>query len=215
MRRARSDESWLLVASVGALALFGFLMLGEAVRAHQTLRFDTAVQAWVRAHQVPVLGTIFAWITTLGGIMGMRVLAVAGGAYLWLKGRRSAAVGALVPPVVASMLFTVTKRIYGRPRPLGQSGTAGSDYSFPSGHATVSAAVCCALAYLLWRERLIGRHTALALGAIPPLLVGASRSYLDVHWATDVFGGWCAGLFIAGLCTALYERYGRARVVTS
>lgn len=58
-----------------------------------------------------------------------------------------------------------------------------------------------------WRAR----RTALALAIGGPLLVGVSRIYLNVHWATDVLGGWSAGLLIAVLSAALYERYRRRR----
>ena len=64
---------------------------------------------------------------------------------------------------------------------------------------------------MLWRERLIGGRTALALAIGGPLLVGISRIYLNVHWATDVLGGWSAGLLIAVLSAALYDRYRRRR----
>jgi undecaprenyl-diphosphatase len=36
-------------------------------------------------------------------------------------------------------------------------------------------------------------------------LVGLTRLYLDVHWTTDVVGGWAVGLFVAAMCAALYE----------
>jgi len=43
------------------------------------------------------------------------------------------------------------------------------------------------------------------LGVIPPVLIGGSRVFLDVHWATDVLGGWVAGLGIAALAGLLYQ----------
>ena len=86
-----------------------------------------------------------------------------------------------------------------------------SSYSFPSGHATVSAAVCCTLAYVLWREGFVGRWTALAFAVVVPILVGVSRLYLNVHWATDVLGGWIVGLMIAALSAALYDHHRRRR----
>jgi membrane-associated phospholipid phosphatase len=143
----------------------------------------------------------------------MRVVAVAGAAYLWYRGRRRVAAGLLVAPVVADILFHVIKSLYARPRPVGLDGLVDSSYSFPSGHSTVSAAVCGTLGYVLWREGLIGGRVALTLTALVPLLVGVSRLYLNVHWATDVLGGWIAGLFIAALAAMLYDRHGRRRAV--
>jgi undecaprenyl-diphosphatase len=209
--RQRFVREWILVVLIGAVALVAFAKVGADVVTHRTTSFDAAVQRWFLAHQNPQLETLFLWITSIGGIMGMRVLAVVGAAYLWFRGHRRVAAGVLVVPVVAVMLFNVGKRIYARPRPLGLGGHVDDSYAFPSGHATVAAAVCCTLAYVLWREGLVHRWAALALAVIVPLLVGVSRLDLNVHWATDVLGGWSVGVLIAVLSGALYDHHRRRR----
>jgi undecaprenyl-diphosphatase len=62
------------------------------------------------------------------------------------------------------------------------------------------------LCYVLARERIISWPAAIAIGGIVPLVVGLTRLYLDVHWTTDVVGGWTVGLFVAAMSAALYER---------
>ena len=37
------------------------------------------------------------------------------------------------------------------------------------------------------------------------MIVGLTRLSLDVHWTTDVIGGWTVGLFVAAMSAALYE----------
>jgi membrane-associated phospholipid phosphatase len=207
----RFARDWAVVVALGTVALVGFAKIGEDVFAHESTSFDGTVQAWMLAHQHPLADRLFFGITTLGGIAGMCVLALAAAAFLWYQHRRRVAAGVLVAPVGAVALFSVIKRIYARPRPLGLGGRVDSSYSFPSGHATASAAVCCTLAYVLWREGSIRGRTALALAIVLPLLIGGSRLYLNVHWATDVLGGWCAGLLVAVLSSALYDRYRRRR----
>lgn len=78
-------------------------------------------------------------------------------------------------------------------------------------HESTRFDVCCTLAYVSWREGFIRGRAALGLATIVPLLVGFSRLYLNVPWATDVPGGWCAGLLIAVLSATLYNRYRRRR----
>jgi len=104
------------------------------------------------------------------------------------------------------VLSTGVKLLYGRARPAGAALLNERTFSFPSGHATMSAAVMVSLCYVLAREKIISWPSAIILGGTVPLVVGLSRLYLDVHWTTDVVGGWTVGLFVAALSAALYER---------
>jgi undecaprenyl-diphosphatase len=211
---ARFIRNWAIVVALGTLALLGFAKVGEDVFAHESTSFDGAVQGWMLAHQYPLLDKLFVAITIVGGITGMCVLALAGAAYLWYRGHRRVGSGVLLAPVVAITLFNVVKRLYARPRPVGLGGRVDSSYSFPSGHSTSAAAVCCTLAYVMWREGYIGGRTALAFAIVAPLLIGLSRLYLNVHWATDVLGGWSVGLFVAVLSASLYNHHRRRRSTT-
>lgn len=169
--------------------------------------FDTAVRSWVVAHQVPALVTFFMWVSRVGATRTMYSVAIAGAAYLWHRRQRQGAVGVSLATVAAIVLFEGVKRLVGRQRPPGLGYVfEGNTYSFPSAHSTASAAVCGGLAYVYWREGIIGRPMALALAVGIPVLVGISRVYLDVHWATDVLGGWFGGCLVAALCLSCYDR---------
>ena len=209
----RFSWAWTIVVLVGAASLLAFAKVGADVFTHKSTTFDSAVQAWSLAHQSSGFHAVFLWITRIGGVMGMRVLALAGALYLWFHGHRRVAAGVLLVPIVTVRLFEFMKDIYARPRPGGLAGHVENSFAFPSGHATMSAAVCCTLAYVFLREGFIGRWTALAFAVLAPLLVGLSRVYLNVHWATDVLGGWSVGLFIAALSAALYNHHRRRRTV--
>lgn len=118
-------------------------------------------------------------------------------------------------PLAAVAVISALKVAFGRTRPPGAFEDPrlqhALHYSFPSGHATASTAVAVVLAYVLVREGVVGRW-ALAAAVLFGVLVGLSRVYLDVHWATDVVGGWAVGLALASGGVALYERLRRVPV---
>ncbi len=208
-------KEWIGLIALATIALLGVAKVGEDVFAHESTSFDGAVQAWMLAHQHPIADQFFLALTTIGGVAGNCVVALVAAAYLWYHDRRRVGAAVLVAAFISVALFNIVKHIYARPRPLGLGGRVASSYSFPSGHATASAAVCCTLAYVLWREGFLGRRTALAFAVLAPLLSGISRLYLNVHWTTDVLGGWSAGLLVAVLSVALYERYHRRSTMDS
>ncbi len=80
-----------------------------------------------------------------------------------------------------------------RPRPDVLRLVDVSGFSFPSGHSMAAMAVFGLLAWCVWRyERNPRRRIALmCLFALVIVMVGISRIYLGVHYASDVLGGFC------------------------
>ena len=199
----------LAAAVVATSALLLFAKIGEDVFEHESGSFDAAVRSWMLARQTPALFRVFTWITNAGSSASIVAMTLAVCLWLWRFKGRHAASGAIVAPLVAVALYNGVKMFFGRIRPVGALHFRLHSYAFPSGHATVSMTAAVTVAYVMWRERFVGARTALVIACGVPLLVGFSRTYLDVHWATDVLGGWCVGLFVAAVAIAVYERLRR------
>lgn len=207
----RRHIAWhVLAAALVAIAALGlFAMVGEDVFEHESGTFDGTIRVWMLAHRTPQLFRIFTWVTNAGGTLPVLALTTLVCLWLWRVHGRHAASGAVAAPVTAVALFFGIKLFFARERPVGALHFGIRSYAFPSGHATVSMAAAVAVAYVLWREKLLRATPSLTLAVLVPLLVGVSRTYLDVHWATDVLGGWSVGLFVAGFGAVIYERLRR------
>jgi undecaprenyl-diphosphatase len=197
---------WTLIVVVTAIAIFLFADLGEDVAHKSTGPLDNSVRAWFLAHQNTILYKISYAFTWIGSPEVMILIAIVAGAWFYRSwGRRKAGV-VIAAPAAGGVLSTGVKLVYGRTRPAGAALLNERTFSFPSGHATMAAAVMVTLCYVLAREKILSWPAAILIGGLVPLVVGLTRLYLDVHWTTDVLGGWTAGLFIAALSAALYER---------
>jgi undecaprenyl-diphosphatase len=197
---------WTLIAIVSAIALAIFADVGEDVAHKSTGAFDNAVRAWFLARQNPTLYRIASALSSIGAPTVMVIVAIAAGIWFYLSRGRSKAGVMVAAPAAGGLLSGGMKLLYGRARPAGAALFNERTFSFPSGHAATSAAVMVTLCYVLARERIISWPVAILIGGLVPLIVGLTRLYLDVHWATDVIGGWTVGLFVAAMSAALYER---------
>ncbi|MDQ6871416.1 MAG: phosphatase PAP2 family protein [Gemmatimonadota bacterium] len=206
-RRPRGLESHtVLLIGVSTAAIAACAKVGEDVFNQEAGPFDEPIRNWVLTHQSPAVRDAFLVITRVAApsviIPGTAALA----AWLWWKRGLSIAGAVVMSPAVALAIFSGVKRIYQRKRPDGGARLHELTYAFPSGHAAAAAAVFGTASYVLWREDMLPRGAAEAFAGTGTLLVGASRVYLDVHWTTDVLGGWAVGSLVAALSAVVYER---------
>jgi len=137
-------------------------------------------------------------ITELGAAPLLALLAVAATAALWWRGQR--VIVAVAPAIAlgfAATIASVAKQMVGRARPpLSLRLVSETEPSFPSGHATDSAAFYIALALVVavfvWR-RPLARVAVTVAGVLTTTAIGLSRLELGVHWPTDVLAGWALG----------------------
>jgi membrane-associated phospholipid phosphatase len=180
---------------LGILGVVGFLVLSREVFDQDAASFDAAAFRWVRQ----LLGPRQQWVEVITFFASRNFITAAGCLLIsWFLRRRRHRWYSLLVPVVALGSITlnlVLKQFYHRPRPLLPLISA-SGLSFPSGHAMISASFYGLLIYLVqthvqrpWQRWLL--TTALA-GLI--LLIGLTRIYLRVHYATDVLAGFTAGV---------------------
>ncbi len=146
----------------------------------------------------------------VGGVWGTTTLRVAIGGWAFLR-RRWWVLGAWIGSiVVAEGANSILKALYGRTRPPDPLEVTRSS-SFPSGH-TIAAAVTVVMVVVLFAPRDDGRRRwwAAAIGLI--LAMALSRTYLRVHWLSDVVAGALIGSASGLLVAEVDEAVRRRRV---
>jgi len=168
----------------------------------------------VATMRTPELDQLFYAVTWLGSLRVVAALAVAG-LLLALLARRPRE--ALLLPLVAALSWLSAeeglKYVLARPRPpLADARVLETSFSFPSTHATVSAAFYGTAAYFLIRglRRDSAKIMIGILAALLVLMVGVSRAYLGVHFPSDVLAGWMLGFLWLAL-TVIADHLWQAR----
>ena len=115
--------------------------------------------------------------------------------------------------IISPLTVSLIKNLTDRPRPpLDLRLVEEHTFSFPSGHATSTAAFCLALALTAYPALSRGgRWLAFFLLGLLALAVAASRLYVGVHWGTDVIAGLALGSALAALVHLLVWRFYPAR----
>ena len=198
----------------GAALAFGmFVRITREFSEGDVGAVDSAILLAVAKRRTPWLTIAAVDMTALGSI----TLAVLFSAFtlivlLALRDRRGV-LQLLAGSAGAGLLTLVTKNIIERIRPEeAQQLIVVSGFSYPSGHSVSTSALYLTIAIIAGRHiEHSGARAAIFLAVSAVLImVGASRVYLGVHYATDVVSGISLGaawaLVLAGFFTLFGHR---------
>lgn len=176
------------IAVIGAIAL---LNLGLRMASSDAVsNIDLSVASLMRETRNAPADEIMTVITMMGDTLVMLALALAMLVWLvWHKAYRAAWAAGIV--IAAAKVFELLlKAGLQRARPT-ELNYAGADvFSFPSGHATMSAVIFGILAVLVSHSMgRWGRALIYAICAIVVVMIAYSRVYLGAHWFSDVLAG--------------------------
>jgi undecaprenyl-diphosphatase len=208
--RASRLSLWLGGA---ALALVVFVRITRELIEGDAGRIDSAILHAVAKDRSPWLTAAAVDVTALGSITLVVLFSAFALLVLILLRDRMGALQLLAASVGAAVLTIVTKDAIERARPTEvQHLIAVSGFSYPSGHSVSTAALYLTLAIIAcgYVQHSGARSAIFIAVCAVPIIVGASRVYLGVHYATDVVSGLSLGaawaLILAGLFTFLARR---------
>ena len=208
---------WKLLATLGmsAAALWLFVSIADEVVEGETQGWDRRILLALRDAGDPASPWGPHWVeemardfTALGGVAVLALLTATAVGYLWLSGKRHAAIAVTLAVVGGQIASTLLKLGFDRDRPdLVPHGAFVYTASFPSGHSMMAAVTYLTLGALLAKVHASIRLKTylLSLACFFTLLVGVSRVYLGVHWPTDVLAGWTMGAAWAFACSVLVQ----------
>ena len=171
------------------ICLIGFLALAEDVFNKEIMKGDIIGYKVVSTFLISDFATPIAkFITNFGGAIFLIILTIL--LIVVLKNKK-VGLSICINLVVVTILNQLLKRLLQRPRPTEFRIIEETGYSFPSGHSMVSMAFYGYLIYLIYRfvKNKYLKWISIVLLSLLICLIGISRIYLGVHYASDVLGG--------------------------
>ncbi len=205
-----------LIIFLGAIFLFSFLAKEVIIEGDKG--FDERAFQWVSTLVSHRINYIMEAISFLGNhkfLIPANLLLCA----YFLFVRKHAWYSIKVASIALSSvtLMFVLKLIFARMRPNDPLLAPALGYSFPSGHSLVSFTFYGLLIYLVYNyaQNVWVKWGSIIFFSCLILMIGFSRIYLRVHYATDVLAGFLIG--IAWLLFSLYflnrmEQYSQRRL---
>ncbi len=189
----------LIIAwSLFFISLLLFVYVAFRVFYFKKEAFDFAVIDALKPYVNDTLNSIMLAITFLGTheflIPANLVLIVY---FLFIRKHKWYSIKVPVVALGGVLLMFFLKFLFNRPRPLIPLLEEAKGLSFPSGHALMSVSFYGLLMYLIWHNIKRPpwlRYVLIVFLMFLILLIGFSRVYLVVHYASDVIAGFAMGV---------------------
>ena len=176
-----------------------FVMVAYLVLEGKTDSFDNFIYDIVTFNKSNFLTGFYKFVTYFAS--EVMIILVSLIFFLFLK-RKRYGVLVILNAVIIFALNVCLKLIFMRERPFDLMIITENGYSFPSGHAMASFGFYGFIIYLIWGMNFDKKAKiifSILLGLLI-LMIGISRIYLGVHYASDVL----AGYLISGAYLIIY-----------
>ncbi len=187
----------LVLISIFGSALIAFIFIARKVFLGHTHDFDEKAFSFISGYVGNVQTSTMEFFTFLGThtfLIPANLILITW--FLLIQKRHWNSIK--IPAVALSslLLMFLLKLIFHRERPLTPLLQAAKGFSFPSGHALMSVTFYGLIILIVWQNiRLPWLKWLLSISLFLLILViGLSRVYLRVHYASDVLAGFCVGL---------------------
>ena len=176
-----------------------FVMVAYLVLEGKTDSFDNFIYGIVTFNKSDFLTGFYKFVTYFAS--EVMIILVSLIFFLFLK-RKRYGVLVILNAVIIFALNVCLKLIFMRERPFDLMIITENGYSFPSGHAMASFGFYGFIIYLIWGMNFDKKAKiifSILLGLLI-FMIGISRIYLGVHYASDVL----AGYLISGAYLIIY-----------
>jgi len=179
------------------IALFGFVFITRMIFFKKKEDFDHDAFAFLGSIVSDFNTDLMQFFTFLGThyfLIPANLLLIA--FYTFIKKHRWYSIKIPVVSIGSLLMMLFLKQIFHRPRPLIPLLDEARGFGFPSGHATMSFAFYGLIIYILWHNiaHPFYRWMAVIVLLLLILVIGISRIYLRVHYASDVLAGFSLGV---------------------
>lgn len=183
------------LTAAAALLSVAFILWASELVEDELSPFDNLVYGGVKKLISEDLTDVMRLISNLGSVYSLEaILAVFWAVSIGKRNLQFYALGMTINLAIAALMNLLFKTVFHRARPNILVLANAGGYSFPSGHSMIGAAfygylisVCILFLKKPWKQ-----VCSVFLAALI-LLIGVSRIYLGVHYASDVVGGFLAG----------------------
>ena len=188
-------RSQLVILFVSLLSLIGFLFVVFLKSAFTEA--DVAVSSWtvlMRMSSLTLMARIIAYCFDTIVLFPLSLLVAA---YYFIKGYSKCSLLFVGSMSGIAALVAILKVLVYSLRPLNSIMEEPGTSSFPSGHVTGTVVFFGLLIYFMWQhwKSSNAKISLSILFVMVEILIGFSRLYLNVHWLSDVTGGYLLGSF--------------------
>ncbi|MEO6611509.1 MAG: phosphatase PAP2 family protein [Chitinophagaceae bacterium] len=184
----------VLVAFI--ISLLAFVFITRKVFILKDEQFDYRVFDFLRSHISEKRNSVILFFTFLGThifLIPANILLII--YFLFIRKHRWYSIKIPVIALTSLALMFLLKNLFGRHRPDIPLLREAQGLSFPSGHALMSVTFYGLLIYLVWNtvQKKWLKWLLISLLILLILVIGFTRIYLRVHYASDVFAGFAIG----------------------